>query len=117
MAPCDPRCRGEFSAYILLVHSSSHSHPRIKRSSLTPRTSQGSRLVLNLRIKHANLVSGPSSLVDLTFEMPSHGYSAVNLDDSWELVSEDKAGLFEDGISRPERRAGNDRLGVRAGRF
>ncbi|KAM5533502.1 hypothetical protein V8D89_012839 [Ganoderma adspersum] len=41
----------------------------------------GSRLILNLRAKHATNISGPSSLADLTFTIPSHMYSVVNFED------------------------------------
>ncbi|PIL25818.1 hypothetical protein GSI_11571 [Ganoderma sinense ZZ0214-1] len=41
----------------------------------------GSRLILNLRAKHATNISGPSSLADLTFTIPSHMYSAVDFED------------------------------------
>ncbi|KAI0369353.1 hypothetical protein BV20DRAFT_1122220 [Pilatotrama ljubarskyi] len=43
--------------------------------------SAGPRLILNLRAKHANNISGPSSLGDLRFTIPSHFYSALNLED------------------------------------
>ena len=42
---------------------------------------QGSRLILNLRAKHATNISGPSSLADLTFTIPSHMYSAIDFED------------------------------------
>ncbi|KAI1783215.1 hypothetical protein LXA43DRAFT_357012 [Ganoderma leucocontextum] len=41
----------------------------------------GSRLILNLRAKHATNISGPSSLADLTFTIPSHMYSIINFED------------------------------------
>ena len=51
------------------THISSLSHP------------QGSRLILNLRAKHATNIVGPTSFSDLSFPFPTHTYSAVYLDD------------------------------------
>ncbi|RPD63390.1 hypothetical protein L227DRAFT_599067 [Lentinus tigrinus ALCF2SS1-6] len=43
----------------------------------------GSRLVLKVRVTHANNMSGPSSFTNLQYTTPSHMYSAVNLDEEF----------------------------------
>ncbi|KAI0698181.1 hypothetical protein C8T65DRAFT_660965 [Cerioporus squamosus] len=72
--------------------------------------SAGSRLVLKVRATHANNISGPSSFADLQFTIPSHMYSAVNLDEEFphlrdfdESSSDDLDSDREDAALNPSR--------------
>lgn len=51
-------------------------------------SSQGSRLVLQIRVTHARNTSGPSSFGEPQFTIPSHLYSAVNLDEEFPRLHE-----------------------------
>ncbi|KAI0830307.1 hypothetical protein BC628DRAFT_1313246 [Trametes gibbosa] len=72
----------------------------------------GPRLISNLRAQHANNIGGPSSLEDLRFHIPSHFYSALNLDDENDTNSERHAEYMgHDLVGLEEHNDGDDESG------
>ncbi|KAI0744527.1 hypothetical protein C8Q76DRAFT_700025 [Earliella scabrosa] len=77
----------------------------------------GSRLVLNVRAKHATKITSPSTIADLQLKVPTHLYSSVHLDDlegprrrgslddtsSWDSEDEDSDSDREDSALNPSR--------------
>lgn len=78
---------------------------KIYTLGLTVFSCQGSRLVLNLRAKHADNISNPSSPADLSFTLPSHIYSSVSAVDDSCLDIDDTASMSTSASHYHERSA------------